>query len=59
MKTPACGPSAERLLRWQAAGRRLEAENIALRKQLNFIPRGAQGFVTARVVADSGRGVRP
>lgn len=44
----------ERLLQWQAAGRKLEAENQALRKLLNFVPREPRGFISARVIADSG-----
>lgn len=44
----------DRLLQWQAAGRRLEAENLALQKLLNFVPNDARGFISARVIADSG-----
>jgi rod shape-determining protein MreC len=43
-----------RLLQWQAAGRKLEAQNAALRDLLNFIPREAKAFISARVIADSG-----
>ncbi len=43
-----------RLLHWQTVARRLEAENKALRKMLNFIPDAGVGFVSARVIADSG-----
>ncbi len=41
-----------RLLRWQAAAQRLEAENEALRQLLNFIPGPDATFRAARVVAD-------
>lgn len=44
----------ERLLRWQAAARLLEAENTALKDLLNFVPDPQASFVTARVVADTG-----
>lgn len=44
----------DRLLSWQAAGRRLEAENNSLKDLLRFAPHGARGFVTARIVADTG-----
>jgi len=44
----------ERLLHWQMVARKLEAENIALRDQLNFIPGSEASFVTARVIADTG-----
>ena len=43
-----------RLLQWQTIGRRLEAENRALRKLLRFTPREAKSYVTARIIADSG-----
>lgn len=43
-----------RLLQWQTAARRLEAENNALRGLLNFTPDPLAGYVTARVVADTG-----
>lgn len=43
-----------RLLQWQAAGRRLEAQNAALRELLKFIPREAKAYISARVIADSG-----
>jgi len=44
----------ERLLQWQAVARRLEAENETLRGLLNFVPDRDPGFVTARVIADTG-----
>ena len=44
----------DRLLQWEAAGRRLEAENVALQRLLNFIPHEARGFISARVIADTG-----
>ena len=44
----------ERLLQWQTAGRKLEAENRALRGLLNFVPREPRGFISARVIADTG-----
>ncbi len=44
----------DRLLHWQTIARRLEAENKTLRGMLNFIPEVGVGFVTARVIADSG-----
>lgn len=44
----------DRLLQWQAAGRKLEAENRALRGLLDFVPHDPRGFVTARVIADTG-----
>ncbi len=44
----------DRLLQWEAAGRRLEAENQALQRLLNFIPLDARGFISARVIADTG-----
>ncbi len=43
-----------RLLQWQDVARRLEAENKALKAQLKFVPPPAAGFVSARVVADTG-----
>lgn len=44
----------ERLLRWQAAARRLTAENAELRKLLRFAPGPKVHFSAARVVADAG-----
>lgn len=44
----------DRLLQWEAAGRRLEAENQALQRLLNFVPHEARGFISARVIADTG-----
>lgn len=43
-----------RLLQWQAAARRLEAENRMLRDLLNFVPGPEPSFITARVIADTG-----
>jgi len=42
----------DRLLRWQVAAQRLEAENAALRQLLNFVPGPEATFRSARVVAD-------
>lgn len=44
----------ERLLQWQAVGRKLEAENQALRELLEYVPRNPRAFISARVIADSG-----
>ena len=44
----------ERLRRWQAVARRLEAENTALRSLTNMAPDPRLRFVTARVVGDQG-----
>jgi len=44
----------ERLLQWQQAALRLEAENRSLRGLLAYKPDPAASFVTARVVADPG-----
>ncbi len=43
-----------RLLQWEAAARRLEAENKSLGNLLNFVPGPEPGFITARVIADTG-----
>jgi rod shape-determining protein MreC len=43
-----------RLLQWQAAARRLEAENDGLRGLLNFIPEPQVSFIAARVIGDTG-----
>ena len=43
-----------RLLQWQTAARRLEAENKALRALLNFVPGPEASYVTARVIGDTG-----
>ncbi len=43
-----------RLLHWQAAARRLEAENAALRALSNMVPDPSLHFITARVVGDPG-----
>jgi rod shape-determining protein MreC len=44
----------ERLLHWQVVARKLEAENKALRAQLNYTPAPEASYVTARVIADTG-----
>lgn len=44
-----------RLLEWQAAARRLAAENAAFRNLLNYVPGASPRFITGRVIADSGR----
>lgn len=43
-----------RLIQWQAVARRLEAENQSLRELMNFSDQGSVGYVTARVIADTG-----
>jgi len=43
-----------RLLQWQAAARRLAAENTVLKELLNFAPDAEVSFITARVIADTG-----
>ncbi len=44
----------ERLLRWQAVARRLEAENDSLRKLMNLVAEPAQRQLTTRVIGDQG-----
>ncbi len=44
----------ERLLQWQTVARRLDEENRALHRQLNFVPDPPITFITARVVGDTG-----
>ena len=44
----------ERLLRWQAVARRLEAENESLRGLMNLVAEPAQRQLTARVIGDQG-----
>jgi len=44
----------ERLLHWQSVARALEAENKALRAQLNYVPGPQASYVSARVIADTG-----
>lgn len=44
----------DRLLQWQAAARRLEAENEALRGLRNFQIGPEATFITARVIGDTG-----
>ena len=43
-----------RLLQWQEVARRLETENAELRELLHFTPQGIHGFITGRVIANSG-----
>ncbi|MCH7487180.1 MAG: rod shape-determining protein MreC [Proteobacteria bacterium] len=43
-----------RLLQWQSVARRLEAENKTLRGLLNYLPGPDAGFISARVIADTG-----
>ncbi len=43
-----------RLVQWQAVARKLDAENQALRQLLNYTDTETVGFVTARVIADTG-----
>ena len=43
-----------RLMRWQMAARRLDAENTALRGLLNYRPPAEAKAITARVIADTG-----
>ena len=44
----------ESLLQWQAAARRLESENRALRGLLNFTPGAHPRFITARIIVQGG-----
>ena len=44
----------DRLLQWQALARKLKVENRNLRNLLNFPVDPAAGFITARVIADTG-----
>ena len=44
----------DRLMKWQAAARRLEAENRLLKELLNFKSNPAVSFISGRVVADTG-----
>ena len=44
----------ERLLVWQSLARKLQAENEALRAQLNYVPGPQASYVSARVIADTG-----
>ena len=43
-----------RLLEWQATARKLSSENKQLKDLLNFAPGAEPGFITARVIADTG-----
>ena len=44
----------DQLMKWQAAARRLEAENRLLKELLNFKSNPAVSFISGRVVADTG-----
>lgn len=44
----------DRLLRWQAAARELEAENSQLRELLNYDRKDTMRFISARVIGNSG-----
>ncbi len=44
----------ERLLQWQVVARKLETENRQLKGLLNFEPGAEPGFITARIIADTG-----
>lgn len=44
----------QRLLRWQDVALRLEAENAALKRLLNYVPDPQTRSVSARVIADPG-----
>lgn len=44
----------QNLMEWQASARKLAAENVHLKSLLNFAPGAEPGFVTARVIADTG-----
>lgn len=43
-----------RLLQWQEVARRLEAENQQLRGLMNVTPEPTVGYLSARIIADSG-----
>ncbi len=43
-----------RLYQWQAAARKLEAENQNLRELLRYVPDPDVSFISARVIADTG-----
>jgi rod shape-determining protein MreC len=43
-----------RLLQWQEVAQRLETENDELRQMLHFTPQGVRGYITGRVIANSG-----
>ncbi|HKX09903.1 MAG TPA: rod shape-determining protein MreC [Stellaceae bacterium] len=43
-----------RLLQWQEVAQRLESENEELRQMLHFTPQGVRGYITGRVIANSG-----
>ena len=53
-KNEALRQDKERLLHWQSVARVLEAENKALRAQLNYVPGPQASYVSARVIADTG-----
>lgn len=43
-----------RLLQWQEVAQRLQSENEELRQMLHFTPQGVRGYITGRVIANSG-----
>ena len=43
-----------RLLHWRQVARDLEAQNISLRKLLNFVPSKPAKFISARIIGDAG-----
>lgn len=43
-----------RLLQWQEVAQRLKTENEELRQMLHFTPQGVRGYITGRVIANSG-----
>lgn len=43
-----------RLLQWQEVAQRLQTENEELRQMLHFTPQGVRGYITGRVIANSG-----
>ncbi|HLJ19081.1 MAG TPA: rod shape-determining protein MreC [Stellaceae bacterium] len=43
-----------RLLQWQEVAQHLETENEELRQMLHFTPQGVRGYITGRVIANSG-----
>jgi rod shape-determining protein MreC len=53
-RNAALGRENERLRHWYALGRRLEAENAALRSLTDMVPDPRLRFITARVVGDQG-----
>jgi rod shape-determining protein MreC len=43
-----------RLLEWQTVARKLQSDNIALRRQLHVVTDNSEKYITARVIAGSG-----